>query len=64
MDNDSAPNIVSFVIRFIQEQSEDRKTQPRYRGAIRHIQTDKELAFTCWSEAVEFIQLYVPLDTK
>ena len=64
MENDSTPNIVSFVIRFIQEQQDETSTQPLYRGAIRHIQTDNELAFTCWAEAVSFIQRFVPIENQ
>ncbi len=62
MGNDSVPNIVSFVIRFIREPVDEASSIPRYRGAIRHVQTDQESSFTCWAEAVDFIQCYVPLE--
>jgi len=62
MGNDSVPNIVSFVIRFTPEPAEEASGAPRYRGAIRHVQTDQESSFTCWADAVEFIQRYVPIE--
>ncbi len=33
-----------------------------YRGAIRHIQTDEEVNFSTWKEAVTFIRRFVPLE--
>jgi hypothetical protein len=66
MDNPPSPNITSFVIRFVYA---DRDSQSAlsgerklpYRGAIRHIQSDEEIAFTRWEDAVDFIQRFVPL---
>jgi len=66
MDTQS-PLICSFVIRFVineaQEAVEDSTQQP-YRGSIRHIQSDEELNFHLWEDAVEFIRRYVPIGTE
>ncbi len=66
MDIPASPTITSFVIRFVLppvgEQPEGGPPQP-YRGSIRHIQTEQELNFSSWQEAVAFIQRFVPLDT-
>jgi hypothetical protein len=71
------PQIASFVIRFVWDQpdiltsdvvasqsSDQMQTDfaaPAYRGAIRNIQTDEEMAFTRWQDAMEFINRFVPL---
>jgi len=34
-----------------------------YRGSIRHIQTEEELNFSTWEDAVAFIRRFVPLDS-
>jgi hypothetical protein len=63
MEANSHPLIASFVIRFVvDEPSQDGKIQTLYRGAIRHIQSDKEINFNAWEDAVAFIQHYVPLE--
>jgi hypothetical protein len=36
--------------------------QHPFRGSIRHIQSDEEMNFHVWEDAVEFIRRYVPLD--
>ena len=63
MENPHTPNITSFVIRFVHaETSEDGEAEASLcRGTIRHIQTNQELTFTHWSDAVEFMQRYVAL---
>ena len=62
MESKTFPSITSFVIRFVVDETFlDKETQPCYRGAIRHIQSDKEMNFNTWEDAVEFIQRYVPL---
>jgi hypothetical protein len=66
MDSQS-PLISSFVIRFVlQEASEDAEIAPpaSYRGSIRHIQSEEELHFQVWEEAVAFISRYVPLQPQ
>jgi hypothetical protein len=66
MDSQS-PLISSFIIRFVlneaQEGVENSAPHP-YRGSIRHIQSEEELNFHLWEEAVEFIRRYVPLETE
>ena len=65
MESDTSPSIASFVIRFVvDETSLAEKTQPAYRGMIRHIQSNEELGFYIWADAVDFIQRYVPLKTE
>jgi hypothetical protein len=62
-----SPGITSFVIRFVYDESPtfhdtDKSLQPAYRGAIRHIQSEQEISFSNWREAVEFIRQFVPLE--
>jgi hypothetical protein len=62
MDGNSYPDVASFLIRFVQGQpTEDGGA--RYRGVVRHVQTDQELSFTSWQEVEAFIQLVIPLET-
>jgi len=63
MDSHLPPNISSFVIRFVIDSAAtgEQGHQP-YRGAIRHIQTDEEMNFSNWEEAVTFIRRFVPLE--
>ena len=66
MAMDSQPPLISsFVIRFVlnevRETVEETSQHP-YRGSIRHIQSDEEMNFHLWEEAVEFIGRYVPLE--
>jgi methyl-accepting chemotaxis protein len=49
--------LVSFVIRFVREVSEDQ--QARWRGIIKHVQGDTETHFTQFSEALAFMQEHV-----
>jgi len=65
MTSKATPTISSFVIRFVMDSSaEAGRIHPPYRGAIRHIQTDDEMNFSNWEEAVTFIRRYVPLDSE
>ena len=64
MDSHLSPNISSFVIRFVIDSAAGEQSRPPYRGAIRHIQTDEELNFSNWEEAVTFIRRFVPLETE
>ena len=64
MDSPLPPNISSFVIRFVVDSAAGGQIHPPYRGAIRHIQTDEEMHFSNWEEAVSFIRRFVPLDTE
>ncbi len=66
MDSQS-PLISSFVIRFVLNEAEDNQAdthQSSYRGSIRHIQSDEEINFLAWEDAVEFIRRYVPIQTQ
>ena len=60
MDNRSSPQISSFVFRFVQEEPVKLVGQPVFRGSIRHIQSDQELAFTRWIDAIHFMSQFVP----
>ena len=58
--------ISSFVIRFVMNEAQDdlgNTEQYPYRGSIRHIQSDEEVHFHLWDDAVAFIRRYVPLET-
>ena len=61
MDEKTYPNVESFVIRFVMDQSPP-EDQVGYRGVIRHVQTDEELGFTDFQEAIRFINKFVPID--
>ncbi|MCA9865647.1 MAG: hypothetical protein KIS95_06190 [Anaerolineae bacterium] len=50
--------ITSFVVRFIHSGPPENTT---YRGAILNVQTNEEMAFVHWEEAVEFIRRFVRL---
>ncbi len=59
MDTPLRPPIISsFVLRFVVDPDTGS-----YRGEIRHVQTNQEMHFDTWQEAVEFIQRFVPLET-
>lgn len=64
MDSHLPPNISSFVIRFVvHSPAAGEQSQQTYRGAIRHIQTEEEMNFSNWEEAVSFIRRFVPLES-
>lgn len=66
MDSQS-PVISSFVIRFVMNEAPNDAVgdaQHPYRGSIRHIQSEEEMSFHLWQDAVEFIRRYVPLDIE
>lgn len=65
MESRAFPQISSFVIRFVVESfPADGEEKSNYRGAIRHIQSEEQLTFNTWDDAVTFIRHYVPLDTE
>ena len=65
MESNTPPSITSFVIRFVVDNaSSDEEAEPCYRGAIRHIQSEEEISFNTWKDAVEFIQRYVALENQ
>lgn len=51
--------VTSFIIRFTQEPAAERA---RWRGLIRHIQTDQETHFTRIEDALHFIAQFIELD--
>jgi hypothetical protein len=59
MNSHPSPTISSFIIRFIQEPTEDQANL-RYRGTIRHIQSNQQAGFTSWSEVEAFIERIIP----
>jgi hypothetical protein len=60
MDNRSSPEISSFVLRFVHENPTKSAEAPAFRGFIRHIQSDQELAFTRWLDALDFMNQFIP----
>jgi ABC-type phosphate transport system auxiliary subunit len=53
MDQD----MVSFVLRFVREAGEEQ--QARWRGVVKHVQSNSEASFSQFSEAFAFMQSYV-----
>lgn len=67
MDTHVSPNITSFVIRFVQSESASGDTETgslSYRGTIRHIQSDEEISFTRWADAMQFIRQFIKLELE
>ena len=62
MKSGSTPRISSFILRFVEEESGELPARPVLRGSIRHIQSDQELAFTRWSDALAFMERFVPVE--
>ena len=60
MDAVTPPQISSFIIRFVLDETPDQP--PAYHGTIRHIQTTEEINFHEWREAAEFMHRFVKLD--
>lgn len=52
------PEIASFVLRFTQDRWQEPagRQRARWRGQIRHVQSDAEARFTDFSDAVAFMQ--------
>ncbi len=60
----SQTSLVSFVLRFVLDEppsSGAMRSLPRWHGVIRHVQTNEEVHFARWKEAVAFIEQYVKL---
>ncbi len=57
----SDTKIVSFVLRFTQEQPRVGERPPAWRGILRHVQTNEQIHFTRLEEALTFIGRYVDL---
>jgi hypothetical protein len=62
MRNQATPRITSFVIRFVHEESFSKDEFDTWRGAIRHVQTEQEVTFTQWVEALQFMEKFLPHD--
>jgi len=58
-------NVASFVLRFVQETTDDATDPPRtdWRGVIKYVQTNEEQHFTRLADAIAFIASYVNLDS-
>jgi hypothetical protein len=50
-------DVVSFVLRFIREESGGQTA--RWRGVIKHVQSDHSADFTHFSDALQFMQAHV-----
>ena len=50
-------DVVSFVLRFVREAGEEQ--QARWRGVVKHVQSNSESQFTQFAEALEFMQQQV-----
>jgi hypothetical protein len=62
MRKDTQPLVTSFVLRFVQDKIEIETASPPFRGTIQHIQSDEEIQFTHWEDAVDFIRQFVSID--
>lgn len=60
----AAPAITSFVIRFVHPDPASQPDGLPLRGSILHVQTNQEISFTRWEDAMAFIRRFVPLDTE
>ncbi len=49
--------VVSFVLRFIREESDGQPA--RWRGVIKHVQSDQAADFAAFSDALTFMQSHV-----
>lgn len=60
----SQTNVVSFVLRFVQETTDAPADLSRadWHGIIKHVQTDNEQHFTHLTDAIAFMSRYVKLD--
>jgi polyhydroxyalkanoate synthesis regulator protein len=50
-------DMVSFVLRFVREAGEEQEA--RWRGMIKHVQSNDETHFSQFAEALEFMQAHV-----
>lgn len=60
----SQTSLASFVLRFVLDEPpspEAMRSLPRWHGVIQHVQTNEEMHFARWEEAVTFIEQYVNL---
>jgi len=59
MSADTLPQISSFIIRFVRDETPANPAS--YHGTIRHIQTAEEVSFHEWREAAEFMNRFVQI---
>jgi hypothetical protein len=59
----SGTSLVSFVLRFVQGNAENRRTSAitDWHGMIKHVQTGTEESFTCMVDALAFMARYIDL---
>ena len=62
MSSNQPPDITSFMIRFVHPTDKENVDLVQYHGSIRHIQSNREINFTRWEDAVSFIENYVTLE--
>ncbi len=57
-------NLISFVVRFVCDQPASQAPLPatRWHGVVRHVQSNQELHFSRWADAVAFIERFARLD--
>ena len=57
-------HLVSFVLRFVYDQppGETTASAARWHGVVRHVQSNEELHFIRWADAVAFIERFAQLD--
>ena len=60
MDADTLPQISSFIIRFVRDETPNKPAS--YHGTVRHIQTAEEINFHEWREAVEFMHRFIQIE--
>lgn len=61
MEPAQSPFVTSFVIRFVREQTAPDLEANPYRGTIHHVQSNQEIAFTRWQDAVDFIKRFIEI---
>lgn len=57
MSSADSPHVESFVLRFVQDASENDASN--WHAVIVHVQTNEEKSFTDFADAVAFIARYV-----
>ena len=63
---ESEANLTSFVLRFVFDQPPEEGASNRqvWHGVIRHVQTNQELLFSDWADAVAFVARYVDVQAR
>ncbi len=57
-------HLVSFVLRFVYDQPSGEAPPPatHWHGVVRHVQSNEELHFIHWADAVAFIERFAQLN--